>query len=259
MSSPRPSARIRSAAPSPRACQRDDVAHPRARAAIRRAPGTTRADAVAPRERIAQARASSRCGAACAGRAVVSAHRLVQTRGVGRAAEVLEQQREVEIALLGEQPQAAGDPHPDQARAQRVAEALAVGEVERQRQPGEHARQGDRGRVVSAHDPEIHARLIGKRRNGIEDEDAGRGEGRATLSGRAEAGSRPSGWLRAPPNRYAYAGFRPTTPGPVDPPQAGPITVRVPNGPRVWPRVSRAGAFCFSPRSSPPRPPHCRW
>ena len=72
--------------------------------------------------------------------------------GVGRAAGVLEQQRVEEVgAGPGVEADLLGEPHADQARAQRMAGRLALGEVERIGERTDDLRQPDRGRV-SRHD-----------------------------------------------------------------------------------------------------------
>jgi hypothetical protein len=56
-------------------------------------------------------------------------------RRVARAARVLQHERVVEIAAVAHgESQALADAHPDQAGAQRVAQGLALGEVEREGQ-----------------------------------------------------------------------------------------------------------------------------
>jgi hypothetical protein len=67
------------------------------------------------------------------GSAIVAAEQLVHPRGVARAADVLQEERVVEVAaILERQADLVGEPHADQAAPQRVAEGLSFGEIERE-------------------------------------------------------------------------------------------------------------------------------
>ena len=75
---------------------------------------------------------------------VVGAEQRAQPGGVARAAGVLEQQRvEQRRALVGREPDLLADPHADRARAHGVAHRLALGDVERVREGGDHLGEPD--------------------------------------------------------------------------------------------------------------------
>ena len=83
------------------------------------------------------------------GDVIVGAEQRRHAGGVRGAAGVLEQQRVEEVgAGRGVEAELLGEPHADQARAQRVAGRLPLGEVERVRERADDLRQPDRARFL---------------------------------------------------------------------------------------------------------------